>query len=89
MVVIKRKMVNSEDSGGSNAGAGPSAAAGDEERPIVCRGVTLGYAQRPDIRSTEEGYSGLRRDFCGGLSIEKQIGARHVRAIMSISNLLN
>ncbi|KAF7935442.1 uncharacterized protein EAE97_008349 [Botrytis byssoidea] len=82
-------MDNPTASGGSNAGAGSSAAASDEGRPIVFRGVTIGYAQRPDIRSTDEGYYGLWKDFKGDLPIEEQIAARHVRAIMSISNLLN
>lgn len=64
-------MVNSKDSCGSIAGAGPSATASDEERPIVFRGVALGYAQRPDICSTDEGYYGPRKDFYGGLPIKE------------------
>ncbi|THV53416.1 hypothetical protein BGAL_0051g00130 [Botrytis galanthina] len=82
-------MVNSNDSCDSIAGAGPSAAASDEERPIVFRGVALDYAQRPDIRSTDEGYYCLRKNFHGGLPIKEQIAIRHVRAIVGISNLLN
>ncbi|TGO13340.1 hypothetical protein BTUL_0071g00170 [Botrytis tulipae] len=82
-------MDNPNASGGSNTGAGLSAAASNEGRPIVYRGVTIGYAQRPDIRSTEEGLYGLWKDFEGDLPIKEQIAARHIRATMSISNLLN
>ncbi|KAF7889249.1 hypothetical protein EAF00_009549 [Botryotinia globosa] len=82
-------MDNPTGSGGSNAGADSSAAASDEGRPIVYRGVTIGHAQRPDIRSTDEGYYRLWKEFKKYFSMEEQIAARHVRAIMSISNLLN
>ncbi|TGO47657.1 hypothetical protein BCON_0268g00050 [Botryotinia convoluta] len=85
-------MDNSNASSGSNARAGPSAAANDEERPIVYRGVTLGYAKRPVLRSTDAGYKGLLSDFHKGRPMKRQIAdiqRRRVRAVTAISNLLN
>ncbi|TGO24937.1 hypothetical protein BPAE_0091g00140 [Botrytis paeoniae] len=85
-------MNNSNASNGPNAGTGPSAAANDEERPIVHGGVTLGYAKRPVLNSTDAGYKGLLGDFHEGRPIKRQaaeIRRRRVRAVISMSNLLN
>ncbi|KAF7926400.1 uncharacterized protein EAE98_006695 [Botrytis deweyae] len=81
-------MDNSNASNSSNAVTGRFAAANDEERPAVYGGITLGYAKRPVLRTTDANYKGLKKDFCDGGPIMEQIACIRVRRV-SIPNLLN
>ncbi|KAF7944496.1 hypothetical protein EAE96_010887 [Botrytis aclada] len=51
--------------GAAPIAAAPIATARDGQRPIVYNGVILGYAQRPVLHCTEEGFQRLLNDFMG------------------------